>query len=236
MITYGFIALLIAIVVWRVILPGMKMESEEVKVGKPVVTKATGAGVPPTPSASMKEWFEKYVYVWAILLVLVGFLVFWGLWGSIVGGITGVTFAGMMKLAVPFAIVVAAVLILSYIFDGDRGAQVRKGMWAAVVAFIVVGSLLLYQDWDTVGWFSEKSKKVPTLSMPANGDSSQLPARPGHPVAFTGSGFTTHCVYSDGSEGVVGSLTNPCKDGPMLYQYVRDTSGKPNKVTYEYLN
>lgn len=70
------------------------------------------------------------------------------------------------------------------------------------------------------------------LTMTAGGDSSHVSAPPGHSISFTGSGFTTHCVYTDGHEGIVGDSKNPCSSGPMLYQFVRDTTGKANAVTY----
>jgi hypothetical protein len=74
-----------------------------------------------------------------------------------------------------------------------------------------------------------------TLTMPANGDSAHVGTRPGYAISYAGSDFSVHCVYRDGSEGIAGDRERPCKDGPMQYQYVHDTSGKANSVTYEFV-
>lgn len=68
------------------------------------------------------------------------------------------------------------------------------------------------------------------LKMPANGNSPNLPTKPGYAVEWTGSGFTIHCVYRDGSTDI-----GSCRDGPMLYQYLRDTSGRANTATYVFV-
>lgn len=81
---------------------------------------------------------------------------------------------------------------------------------------------------------SAQSEKVMVLTMPANGDSPHVFPETGKVTSFTGVGFTTHCVYTDGTKGVVGDQLHPCHDGPMLYQYVRDTTGHPNSVTYAF--
>jgi len=80
-----------------------------------------------------------------------------------------------------------------------------------------------------------RTESKPTLSMPPYGKSAHITPPAGHATTFTGSGFTTHCVYSDGTEGVVGDLVHPCGNGPMLYQFVQDTTGRANAVTYEFV-
>jgi len=109
-----------------------------------------------------------------------------------------------------------------------------------MMGFILIGVLALgffaYQLWKykstpTVG-NSQRAPATMVLSMPPSGDSTHVYAPPGKSVSFTGNGFTTHCIYTDGHEGIVGDPTSPCVSGPMLYQFVRDTTGKPNNVTY----
>lgn len=75
----------------------------------------------------------------------------------------------------------------------------------------------------------------PMLTMSANGDSARISPDAGYVVVFTGSGFEHHVVYADGNDCVVGNTVNPCRDGPILHQYVRDTTGKFNSVTYKFV-
>lgn len=102
------------------------------------------------PAINTPEWFEQK-YLWSVLLVLGGAIIVWWSWDAVVKFLT---FADMMKLAVPFVVVMAAFLILTFVFDGERAKQVRKGAWAAMTAFVVISLLFLYQDWDVKdGWF-----------------------------------------------------------------------------------
>lgn len=117
-------------------------------------------------------------------------------------------------------------------------AGIKKWLWLAAVAVaVIVGIALLVasvkRDRAKVAQRSVQTPaQVNVLAMTAGGDSPHVSAPPGHSVSFFGSGFTTHCVYTDGREGIVGDSKNPCASGPMLYQFVRDTTGKPNSVTY----
>lgn len=118
---------------------------------------------------------------------------------------------------------------------------IRKGLkWIGIttaIATAIVVTVLSVRDraheesLHTVST-SVESEKVMVLTMLANGDSIYVFPKTGKVTSFTGVGFTTHCVYTDGTEGVVGDQLRPCHDGPMLYQYVRDTTGHPNSVTY----
>ncbi|MEK7114220.1 MAG: hypothetical protein AAB850_01585 [Patescibacteria group bacterium] len=73
------------------------------------------------------------------------------------------------------------------------------------------------------------------LTMPPNGDSARVSPDAGYIVVFTGSGFEHHIVYAGGKDCIVGNTEDPCKDGPILYQYVRDMTGKPNSATYKFV-
>jgi len=71
------------------------------------------------------------------------------------------------------------------------------------------------------------------LKVPANGDSVRINPN-GKKVIFRGGDdFSTHCVYSDGRpEGIVGDPTHPCGDGPMLYVYAHNNTGREISLVY----
>ena len=72
MFTYFFLALLLAVIVWRVVLPSMNLA-----YGK---TPTTGALTTPTPpTMDWKVLFKKY-HVWSIVLAVVGAGIFWKLY------------------------------------------------------------------------------------------------------------------------------------------------------------
>lgn len=73
------------------------------------------------------------------------------------------------------------------------------------------------------------------LTMAANGDSARINVPVGYGTAFTGHGFVILCVYGDGTEdeGIPGA--HPCKSGALSYAFVRDISGRPNSVVYEFV-
>ncbi len=80
---------------------------------------------------------------------------------------------------------------------------------------------------------AREERPMNSLVLPANGYSEHVNAPVGYFVRFHGHGYTVHCVYSDGHEGVVGDQSRPCEDGPTLYWYLQDTTGAPNMVPYE---
>jgi len=79
------------------------------------------------------------------------------------------------------------------------------------------------------------AEALPVLVVPPGGNSEFLTANAGYAVHFVGNGFEHHCVYTDGSEGVVGNLNHPCRDGPIRYQYVRNTTSETITVPYEFV-
>ncbi len=133
-----------------------------------------------------------------------------------------------------FPILILWGVLAALIALNATGATMK--MLQKVVAGVM---LLLFVVAPVVAWIAKdggnEQKLEPVLLMPANGDSPRIRTKPGYAIDYTGSGFTIHCVYRDGSEGVVGDRAHPCKDGPMLYQYVRDTTGKTNTATYAFV-
>ncbi len=193
----------------------------------PLPGKTAGKGEEP-------GWFKKN---WpSLLLVVVGAgLVIWGFNTPVQPADVG---SLSRKYWLPLLVIwgVGAALIAL------NPETVKKA--AGVLQLVLFGAMfMLFIGFSVIGWFggsssprmdvNKQSEKVLTLSMPANGDSPRLRGDAGQKISFTGTGFTTHCVYADESEGVVGDPVRPCKDG-QLYVFVRDTSGKPNMVSYEF--
>lgn len=81
----------------------------------------------------------------------------------------------------------------------------------------------------------QAEKATPTLTMPANGYSDHVLPPVGYFTRFVGHGYVIRCVYSDGTEGIVGDQSRPCRDGPMLYQYLHNTTDKVNIVSYSFI-
>ncbi|MFA5998010.1 MAG: hypothetical protein WC814_01295 [Candidatus Paceibacterota bacterium] len=180
---------------------------------------------------------ERLTPYWpSILLFLVGVGIFWGLYTP------GLRFSQMgdwswdhwLWLLALWGIVIALIALNAEAL----GAAAKTLQTIAAVAMLLLFLGIPIWNWATSDTSSRQERErfaKSILSMPANGDSPRVSAPPGYAAAFTGSGFTTHCVYTDGHEGIVGDTQNPCGSGPMLYQYVRDTTGKPNSVTYKFV-
>lgn len=128
-----------------------------------------------------------------------------------------------------WAIISPALLFFASNALPEAWMKAAKGM-VLTVAVVLVGAMIVHGIWG-----EKPPSPVLTLKMPANGNSPNVDTKPGYAIDYTGSGFSIHCVYRDGSEGVVGDIKTPCKDGPMLYQYLRDTTGKANTTIYAFV-
>lgn len=115
-------------------------------------------------------------------------------------------------------------------------AKGAKGM-VIIVAVVLVGAMIVHGIWGEGSSSQQTPQRLakPMLKMPPNGDSDRISPDAGQVVIFTGDGFEHHVMYADGNDCIVGNVVNPCKDGPILHQYVRDTTGKPNSVTYKFV-
>jgi len=132
---------------------------------------------------------------------------------------------------------ILATLILVYATALGPLAKTLQWVLAILILAVLFGTQTaesLIGNGNTRQTTQRQSAEQPVLSMPASGDSRHVNSPPGHYTIFTGSGFTVHCVYTDGHTGIVGDKKHPCSDGPMLYQYVRDTTGRANAVTYAF--
>ncbi len=123
-------------------------------------------------------------------------------------------------------------------------ARVASGMTKILCGFVILALILVFVIAPIGSRVSshhpeheqQKPVKAMTLSMQANSDSAWIRAddHVGYKASFTGNGFITHCILSDGSEGTIGDEVHPCS-GPIVWLYVHDTTGRANSVTYEFV-
>ena len=132
-----------------------------------------------------------------------------------------------------------AILVLTglyFWFDGMTPAPAwSKGAKSMIVALAVLmtGAMVVHGIWGEKSPSQQTQQQLvmPMLTMPANGDSPHISAPDaGYAPSFTGFGFVSRCVYSNGND-----LEYPCVTGPIVYYYVRDTSGKTNTVSYKWV-
>ncbi|MCX6786603.1 MAG: hypothetical protein NTU85_02165 [Candidatus Kaiserbacteria bacterium] len=188
-------------------------------------------------------WMKRSKIEWSIALALFGaILFFWKLYapGLQLAKIGGWSWDHWVSLGVFFGILFTIVAL---------NAQ-TLGKATKILNWLLVGALLMifigFPAWfGFIGWVNTPSSShisshsgisshdnSGTLKVPAGGN-ARINSQPGHNVIFTGDGFTTHCVYRDGRpEGIVGSTTNPCGDGPMLEVYVHNETEKEIIVSY----
>ena len=204
------------------------------------------AGVALVKKSRKREWSTKYLwYTLAAIAIIavVGTGVWWGL--SNTHGTSG-TWSQTLSAPSPSGVWEFAknywlwILILGGIiplvcsfFLPKEKENVAKGLqWLAglaIVLFFVVAPVGAWIDTQSTPGIGARS--AISLTAPANGNSPHISAPDaGYAPSFTGYGFVSHCVYSDGTD-----REYPCVKGPIVYYYVRDTSGKTNTVTYEFV-
>ena len=218
-----------------------KMASEQAslnkKTGASDETLTATSSALPTGGKSGKEWLMKHL--WAVRLVIGMMVLFIGiwLWPSETSSMKSPTPSGVWQFFRDYWFWIVLVLVgLYFWFDGMTPAPAwAKGAKGMVVAsaVLMVGAMAVHGIWGESSSSQQAQLARPLLKMPANGDSSRISPRAGEIIIFTGSGFEHHVVYADGKDCVVGNQVSPCKDGPILYQYVRDTTCKPNRLTYQ---
>lgn len=196
---------------------------------------ASGGGTSATAPAQgpvEEKWFVKHRL--SILLGIAGVIVFfWGLYtpGLKANGVGDWVWNNWFPILV-FSGIILVLIRLNAKALGELAGTLRTG--------VTIALLLLFFGFPAWTWITGSSDKggpaaKPTLSMSPKSESARIFTKPGHFIDYTGSGFTIHCVYRDGrKEGVIDGKVNTCTDGPMLYQYLRNTTEKPNTVTYEY--
>ncbi len=87
--------------------------------------------------------------------------------------------------------------------------------------------------WKTDGSMTDTST-WPRVQIPPYGNSAHVPGIFDGHVVWGGSGFTIHCVYTDGHEGIVGDMNRPCNDGNIISSYVRNEGGTVLYASYAY--
>jgi hypothetical protein len=243
MMAYVVFGLLLAgILFWRVVLPGMKL----------VKPAGANGGASPAPQAGASsvnkgvDWFKSNlanILLGLVSLVVIGF----GLYGSLLktpnlADAVSWSRQNWLPLLILWGVLAALVAV------NAKGVVAKTLQWVLAGVMFVLYLGFPFLIWLGVGQGQQQSavsalqqqsrqfERKATLSMPPNGDSIRISPPVGYATVFTGIGFTTHCIYRDDTiEGMVGDQKHPCKDGPILSQYVRDTSGRANEVTYEFV-
>lgn len=126
--------------------------------------------------------------------------------------------------------------------DGSAApAAFRTRNWFKLLGYSITGLITLVLVIYQIEMYEPKKsgpaeqEKAMVLSMTANGDSPHVLTKSGYAVDYKGSGFVLYCVYTDKHKGMNDGRVNTCGDGPMLYQYLHDTTGDKNTVPYEYV-
>lgn len=232
------LAVLVIVFLYRL----SKPHSRKIKQQQAHINSRVGVQQPVTPTGNTAHLPARpvrgYGWMWTVILAItaLGVLYFWiykdPAWSSM-GGAAEVN-RWALNHWVGILVFAGILWVLVELNSADLGgaAHVLRQMllWGVFALFIGTWLLGVFN-----GTPSQPRNKVDVLEMSANGKSAHVSAPPGYAASFTGNGFTTHCVYTDGSEGIVGDTERPCVDGPMLYQYVRDTTGRANAVTYKFV-
>lgn len=150
---------------------------------------------------------------------------------------------GMWSSSHWFWLLVLWGIVAALIWLNACGTTAKTLQW--VTAGVVAAMLVVFPLWGLATGPSaptratmESAQQPPQkrmLSMPANGDSARINVPVGYGTAFTGHGFVILCVYGDGTEDEGIPDAHPCKSGPLSYAFVRDISGQPNSVMYEFV-
>jgi len=193
------------------------------------VLKSRKNRIPPTPPGE-----KKWILVVGVV-ILIAALGLWGLSGTIgTSSIKSPSLKTVVEVTQSYwlwllLVGCIAYVLLSFIPKG-KGDLVKKSK-TILTAFglLLVGALVW--SWVARGGDGRRQSEKMTLVIPANGDSAHVSPPAGYSPAFTGYGFMSHCVYSDGTD-----LEYPCAPtGPIVYYYVHDNTGRANLVTYEFV-
>lgn len=233
MITYSALALLVGVIVWRVVLPSMKLESDKTVTTETRTTPATTSSTP--PRKGVRERATEHL--WSILIVIVGVLaVYWGFQNTQIRPADAGKLSWTHWLSL---LIIWGTLYVLIALNRKALGDVAKAL-QTVLVLAMVGALVVLPLVHAIWGEKSPSQQVqqlarPVVTMPANGDSVHVDQKVGYILIFTGSGFEHHVVYTGGRDCIVGNTKDPCQEGPILYQYVRDTTGKPNSATYRFV-
>ena len=241
MLIYIFIVLLVGIIVWRVILPNMKLESHK--------TPATGAGTSTTTPTTGKSIGELATeYMWSILIVIVGaVLVYWGLQNTQIRPTDAGSWGWTNWLPLIIFWGIAATLVAINV--NEKTASILQKVLAGVMLALLVVFPLVHGIWG------EKSPSqqaqyaygalIPLTSLPQSVwpnlvlqpvEKSALKEIPRHGMRakVLGNNVKVHVVYKDsGGECIVSE--EKCKPGEIAF-YVTNTSKEINIISYAFEN
>jgi hypothetical protein len=188
-------------------------------------------------TGSARDHETRRFSLWPFVLILAAVLVIWN-WDTLTQKAIPTFSLLSPSLAVVWGIIAicVAMYIASEIMDADDDSRWSEGLrTVAIVVMVLFFAIRPVTSWIWGDRTMSSQTQTSVLSLPANGTSRYIKVPIGHAAEYTGSQFAVHCVYRDGSEGIVGDKQQPCRNDPMLYQYVRDTSGHENSVSYEFV-
>lgn len=231
---YVFLVLLAAVVVWRIILPGMRLEPRTGVVDTSAKSSAFGL--------NFGEWVANKQYVWSILLIVVGVaVIFWEINNPQIRPMdVGNVSWKYWHVVLTIWGIGAALIALN-----ACGAVAKTLQWVLAGAVATVLVVFPLCGWTTSPSAATAQKQVRpaetavpmTLTLPAGVDekSKRIPVPFRKRVVMTGEDFRFHCVYGDGSEeSFLPEKEPPCRDGDLPFVYATNLKNEENVVAYAY--
>lgn len=237
MITYLFFALLVGIIVWRVILPGMKMEKTRATVTPVPGASGETATTPKKPSVTDKLKSN----IWTVLLIVVGGgVVLWGFYRPV--HLTAVMSwrEYWFSLVVLWGVLAALVAINAEKAMAETLQKVLAGVMIALLVVLPIWARITSPSAppteratrSEVPLATSPQSEWPKLVIPPGGKgviqySEEMVGK--HLVL--GGKFVLHSVYSDGREC---TSEESCEDGPQTHAYVKNASTETLIVPYAF--
>lgn len=231
---YVFLLLLTAVVAWRIILPGMRLE--------PRVGTGAAPAAPVAQAAAAYQWMSTTRMTNIALVVAAVIVSIWGLYIPTKWSDPSPVAIGSWGRGHWFSLLliwgIGATLI--WLNASERAAKMLQTVLAGVVAAVLVVFPLL-------GWMASPSAVTAQKQVqPADASTLTLPAGVGEkseriPVPFrkrvvmTGKDFRYHCIYGDGhEESFVPWKEPPCSDSDLPFVYATNLKNEENVVAYAY--
>ena len=205
----------------------LKQAEIDKRMGVKTPTGTNGSG--DDDKKSKLDWLKKRSKIeWSIALALADTIVFfWKIYtpGLHLTQVGDWSMDHWISLGVFFGILFTIVALNAQVLG--KAANVLRWMLAGTLFMLFIGFPMWFgiAEWYNTPSSDSHSERV--FKVPANSDSVHVYPN-GNRVTFRGSNdFSTHCVYSDGRpEGIVGDSVHPCENGPMMYVYVHNNTGK----------
>lgn len=247
MILYLFLVLLIGIIVWRIILPNMKIVPRT-KSGNG--TPFVDSSIEKKKGASKKyDWFKKNL--WTILFVIAGVIVFfYGISSS--WKMPDLASVGKWSWSHWFWILIFCGIAYALIRVNDAKSSKTTETFKTL---LIVAIPILFIGCPVIGWFTNHGStnqrtisaqaNIPLVSAPATewpeivllpGKSEKIPRRRGMYIILHGHRATLHVVYADGNEFVAPIESNEmAPSGQIVDVYVtNEMKNETNIISFAY--